>query len=87
MREIFASAAPENLFKALDTKDWDVAAACAVFGDSKSGDGRPKVDVARASVPAASTTESRHGLFFGGVAQELRGLRGRSFHMGNQMPP
>ncbi|CBJ27095.1 expressed unknown protein [Ectocarpus siliculosus] len=76
MREIFASAAPENLFKALDTKDWDVAAACAVFGDSTSGDSRPKLDVARASVPGASATGSRSGLFFGGVAQELRGLQG-----------
>ncbi|CAB1100595.1 unnamed protein product [Ectocarpus sp. CCAP 1310/34] len=76
MREIFANAAPDNLFKALDTEDWDVAAACAVFGDSTSGDSRPKLDVARASAPGASATESRSGLFFGGVAQELRGLRG-----------
>ncbi|CAM9286547.1 unnamed protein product [Ectocarpus sp. 12 AP-2014] len=88
MREIFASAAPDNLFKALDTKDWDVAAACAVFDDSTSGDSRPKLGVARASVPGASSTESRSGLFFGGVAQELRGLRGldaRSFRRRSSM--
>ncbi|CAM9336138.1 unnamed protein product, partial [Hapterophycus canaliculatus] len=70
MRDFFASAAPEDLFEALDTKAWDVAAACADFDDSASGKGRGENGK---PVEVASTPASRVTLWFDGVAEELKG--------------
>lgn len=82
MRDFFTSAAPDDLFRALDTKGWDVAAACAVFDDGTSGEGGGKsaLDIERMCVPEeykqrASTQGSRLKLWFDGVAEELKGRR------------
>lgn len=42
MRDFFASATPEDLFEALDARDWNVSAACAAFGDSDDRHGHGK---------------------------------------------
>lgn len=73
MRDFFASAAPENLFEALDSKAWDVAAACADFDDNASGQGRG--EKRKSGEDASSTPASRVTLFFEGVAEELKGRR------------
>lgn len=90
MRDFFASAAPEDLFQALDSKGWDVAAACAVFDDGKSGEGgslaagKRASDLERTSMPGESEerTSAQGGPFkiwFDGVAEELKGRRRNAF--------
>ena len=94
MRDFFASAAPEDLFQTLDSKGWDVEAACAVFGDGKSEEGgslapgKPAFGFAQTSVTGGSeergsASASGQGwpfkIFFDGVAEELRGRRGKPF--------
>lgn len=90
MREFFASASPDDLFQALDSKGWDVAAACAVFDDGKSAHGRGPAaglatfDVERTCMPRgseerASTQGGPFKLWFDGVAEELKGRRRNSF--------
>lgn len=39
MRDFFVSAAPEDLFRALDFRKWDVNGACAAFDDVGHGNG------------------------------------------------
>lgn len=74
MREFFASASPDDLFRALDTRGWDVEAACAVFQDSRSGEGfqggRPGK-----FVKDAPPHDARLSLWFDSVAEGLQGRR------------
>lgn len=90
MRDFFASAAPEDLFRALDSKGWDVAAACAVFDDVKTGEGggrsfgMPAGDLKRTCAPRepeerASTPGPRFKLWFDSVAEELQGRHREAF--------
>lgn len=90
MRDFFASAAPDDLFRALDTKGWDVAAACAVFDDGKSGEGgglaggKSTFSLKGTCVPGkpeerASTQGPGLKLWFDGVAEELKGRRREAF--------
>lgn len=83
MRDFFASAAPDDLFQALDSKGWDVAAACAVFDDGKSGEGGgaggiPAFDPGQ-SEERASTQGGPFKLLFDSVAEELKGRRREAF--------
>ncbi|CAN0106327.1 unnamed protein product [Scytosiphon promiscuus] len=75
MRDFFASAAPEDLFKALDAKGWDVAAACANFDDVDVANKGDRGGERGTSVKGDLTPASRVTLFFEGVAEELKGRR------------
>lgn len=93
MRDIFPNASPEDLFEALDTREWKVTQACAVFGGGISGGGacggRPKVDLERTCLPGDSmegnsAPGSRYMLWFDGVAEELRGRHRGGFPPGRR---
>lgn len=95
MRDAFPNASPEDLFRALDTRGWNVAQACADFGDGKSGNGvcggRPTVDLERTcvrgdSVEGTSGPHSWIGLWFGNVAEELRRQEREAFSPGRGQP-
>ncbi|CAN0364537.1 unnamed protein product [Laminaria digitata] len=90
MRDIFASAAPDDLYRALAAHDWDVQAACAAFPDTgdDNGDGRHNkqgIDVAAGS--AAAAAEASSGLAARRLAWERTRSRSRAYGSWKQPAP